>query len=286
MNVLIINIGPHGDVLRTTILLNQFKHSNIYWLTSVRNIDILNSKLIKKLFFIEDLSPDYHSIKYDLVISLNEEYPFQEDVESEKIVGVKKDLSYTEESEYWFNMSLISKYGSCLANRLKKDNRKSYNQILIEMVGGEWNNQEYIIDYELINSNKIGLIKSVNGSWKSKQWNGFDELYNILSKNYDVSFLELKPTIKEHIEDINKCGLIICPDTFGMHVAIALKKRVIALFNSTSPHEIYDYGRLTKVVSPLYEELFYVKEYNENLSSSIDVQKIYTLFSNKNSPSS
>lgn len=275
-NILIINIGPYGDVLRTTILLNQFKHYNIYWLTSVKNIDILNSKLIKKLFFIENISSEYYSIKYDIVISLNEEYPFQENTEFEKIIGVKKDGTYTVESEYWFNMSLISKYGSCLANKLKKDNRKSYNQILIEMVGGKWNNQEYIIDYEPIESDKIGLIKSVKGSWKSKQWNGFDELYNILKKDYDVSFLELRPTIKEHIDDINKCGLIICPDTFGMHVAIALKKKVIALFNSTSPHEICGYGRLNKVVSPLYEKLFYTTEYNEELSSSIDIDDVYS----------
>jgi heptosyltransferase-2 len=277
VNILIINLGPHGDVLRTTILLNQFQHDNIYWLTSVRNKDILNSPLIKKVFFVESISIDfeYHLIKYDIVISLNEEHPFKNEVQYNKIIGVKKDRSYTIDSAYWFNMSLISVFGEEEANRLKKKNRKSYNQILIEMVGGTWNEQEYQIDYKPIESNKIGLIKSVNGIWRSKKWNGFDELYERLSKDFEVSFLDLKPTVKEHIEDINNCRLIVCPDTLGMHIAIALKKKVVALFNCTSPYEIYDYGRVTKIVSPLYEEQFYTKECSEELFNSISVDEVY-----------
>jgi len=275
MNVLIINIGPHGDVLRTTILLNEFKHANIYWLTSVRNIDILNSKLIKKLFLIENLSYDYYHIYYDLVISLNEEYPFKDDVLFDKLIGVKPDGTYTEDSKAWFDMSLISRLGKEKSNQLKKENKKTYNQIIIEMVGGTWNNQEYIMDYESIESNKIGLIDTVNGVWKSKKWNGFKELYNLLDKEFDVSFLNVKPTVKEHIYDINNCGLIVCPDTFGMHLAIALKKNVIALFSTTSPQEIYDYKRLEKVASPLYDKYFYTKEYNKELSDSIDVYNVY-----------
>lgn len=273
MNVLIINLGPHGDVLRTTILLNEFKIDNIYWLTSVRNVDILNSKLIKKLFFIENLSNEYYLINYDLVISLNEEYPFKKDVKYQKLIGVYED-KYTDDSSEWFNMSLISKYGLEKANNLKKVNKKSYNQILIEMVGGIWNEQKYVFDYEKIESNKIGIINTVNGIWKSKKWNGFQELYDKLKNNYDVEFLDFKPTIKEHIKDINRCGLIICPDTFGMHIGIALNKKVITLFNGTSYNEIYDYGILIKIISPLYDKYFYCKEYNEELSNSINVDDI------------
>ena len=278
MNVLIINVGPHGDVLRTTVLLNQFKDANIYWLTSVRNLDILNSKLIKKLFLIENLSHDYYHIYYDLVISLNEEYPFKDDVLYDKLIGVKPDGTYTEDSKEWFDMSLISVYGKEKANQLKKENKKPYNQILIEMVGGTWEEHEYDIDYEPIESNKIGLIRTVNGIWKSKKWNGFDELYSLLKKDYDVTFLDVRQTVKEHIADINSCGIIVCPDTFGMHVAIALRKKVIALFNTTSPDEIHDYGRVIKVTSPLYDKYFYTKEHSDELSNSIDVMDVYKKF--------
>jgi heptosyltransferase-2 len=276
VNVLIINIGPHGDVLRTTVLLNEFKHANIYWLTSVRNIDILNSKLIKKLFFIEDIEEEYYNIFYDIVISLNEEYPFEENVKFGKLIGVTKEKKYTDDSSYWFDMSLISKYGKEKADELKKLNMKSHGQILIEMVGGEWNSQEYVFEYEKRESDKIGIISTVDGIFKGKIWNGFD----ILKKNFQVEILEWKPTIKEHIEDINKCGLIICPDTFGMHAAIAMKKKVIALFNCTSPHEIYDYGRVRKIISPLYEKYFYTKEYSEELSNSISVDDVIGILEN------
>jgi heptosyltransferase II len=275
MNVLIINIGPYGDVLRTTILLNQFKNDNIYWLTSRHNMDIVISRLIHTNFFIEKLNPDYYDIHYDLVISLNEEYPFKEDVEYDKLIGIKKNGEYTEDSSYWFDMSMVSKYGKEKANELKLNNRKTYNQILIEMVGGEWDDQEYVIPHKSSYSNKIGLIKSIDGNWKSKKWNGFDQLYDLLKNEYDVEFLDKQERLKYHMYDINDCGLIVCPDTFGMHLGLAYRKKVVALFNCTSPYEIYNYGRLHKIVSPLYEEFFYTKEYNEKLSNSIDVQTVY-----------
>jgi heptosyltransferase-2 len=276
MNILIINIGPYGDVLRTTILLNEFIGHKVYWLTSIKNKDILVSELIYKKFYIENILSDYYTIYYDIVISLNEEYPFKYDVKCNKLIGIDKNKEYTNDSSYWFDMSLSSKYGKEKANELKMKNRKTYNQIIIEMVGGNWAEQDYVFPFNKVESNKIGLIDSVSGIWKSKKWNGFNKLYELLkSDGLNVSFLQRKLTLKEHINDLNDCNLIICPDTFGMHLGIALKKKVISLFNSTSPYEIYDYGRLYKIVSPVYEKFFYSKEYDENLSNSIDVELVY-----------
>lgn len=281
MNVLIINIGPFGDVLRTTVLLNVFKNDNIYWLTSVKNIEILNSKSITELFFIENISKNYFKIKYDLIISLNEEYPFRFDVKFDQLIGVYNEKQYTNDSSAWFDMSLISKYGIEKSNILKKNNRKSYNQILIEMINEKWTEQDYVFDYNnnIKNNLRIGLIDTVEGIWKSKRWDKFQELYNLLKNDFKVDFLNMKTNLTEHINDINNCNIIICPDTFGMHAALAMKKNVIALFNSTSPHEIYNYNnKLVKVINPLYDKFFYTKEYNYELSNSIETDLIYKEF--------
>jgi ADP-heptose:LPS heptosyltransferase len=48
---------------------------------------------------------------------------------------------------------------------------------------------------------------------------------------------------------ISMMDLIVCSDTLGMHLAIALKKKVIALFGPTCPQEIDLYGRGTKLFS-------------------------------------
>lgn len=280
MKILIINIGPYGDVLRTTILLNEFKEDEVYWLTSENNKDILKSKYIKRLFFIENFDYDIFNFYFDKVISLNEEYcDITNNLKYKQLIGVFKnvdEIDYTEDSSYWFDMSLISKLGKEKANDLKKDNRLSYNQILIEMVGGKWIEQKYILDVEKLEGTKIGLIVDVEGIWKSKKWNYFDPLNFALrtTDGFEVKNLAMRDNILEHIQDINECDLIVCPDTFGMHIGIALEKKVIALFNSTSPHEIYDYGKLVKIVSPLYETFFYTKEYNVELSESIKMRKV------------
>jgi ADP-heptose:LPS heptosyltransferase len=46
---------------------------------------------------------------------------------------------------------------------------------------------------------------------------------------------------------ISKMNLVVCSDTLGMHLAVALKKRVVALFGPTCPQEIDLYGRGTKL---------------------------------------
>ncbi len=73
------------------------------------------------------------------------------------------------------------------------------------------------------------------------KWN---ELANILNKlNINFSWQEGKENLKEYIEWINSCETIITQDSLGMHIAMALDKRVIALFGPTNYMEIYPYGQ-------------------------------------------
>ncbi|MBN2408898.1 MAG: glycosyltransferase family 9 protein [Candidatus Aminicenantes bacterium] len=58
---------------------------------------------------------------------------------------------------------------------------------------------------------------------------------------------------------ISFLDLVVTSDTLGMHLAIALKKPVVALFGSTSPQEIELYGRGSKIFlemecSPCYRQ--------------------------------
>jgi ADP-heptose:LPS heptosyltransferase len=58
---------------------------------------------------------------------------------------------------------------------------------------------------------------------------------------------------------ISLMDLVVCSDTLGMHIAIALKKKVIALFGSTCPQEIELYGRGTRLFAgvscaPCYQQ--------------------------------
>jgi len=60
-------------------------------------------------------------------------------LKTKKFIGVYFDFKenkiyYTKESKKWYDMSLISKYGKRMADFLKWKNRKSYQEILFEMI--------------------------------------------------------------------------------------------------------------------------------------------------------
>jgi len=220
---------------------------------------------------------------FDLVISLDEEEEMLDIVEklsTDRLIGVyrdyRKQIDYTPKSAYWFDMSMVSKYGIKKANELKAKNKKTVPEILLNMIGKDFNGQEYDIAFESKDAKgRIGLIDVCTGLWPNKQW----DYYSILKKNlreegYKVSSLGLKPTLEEHIDDINNCEVVVCGDTLGMHIALALKKKVVALFNCTSPHEIEDYGRLEKVVSPLYEDFFYQKKLDPLATRAIPLEEV------------
>ena len=56
--------------------------------------------------------------------------------------------------------------------------------------------------------------------------------------------------IKDFAALINSCNLIISGDTLTLHIAIALRKPVVALFGPTCAQEIELYGRGLKIISP------------------------------------
>ena len=284
MKTLIINTGPPGDVLRTTVILKELE-GDIFWLTKKSCEDVLNSKLIKKIFYIEKDLEILNKIEFDLVLSLNEEIEILQKIKKikyKKIIGVflnnENRVDYTYESKYWFDMALCSKLGKVKADQLKAENRKSYQQILLEIMGKIWKGQEYNIDI-LPNyySKKIGLININTGIWENKSWTGYDEIFIRIKKELNIEpfFIPLRPRIIDHINDINECQIIICGDTLGMHIALALEKKVITLFNCTSPHEIFDYGRMIKIVSPTYEKYFYQKKYSKEAVDSIKVDIVF-----------
>jgi len=56
-------------------------------------------------------------------------------------------------------------------------------------------------------------------------------------------------SLKEFAALINNCALVISADTLAMHIVIALKKPVIAIFGPTCPQEIDLYSRGCKIIT-------------------------------------
>ncbi|MBC7849569.1 MAG: hypothetical protein H7Y31_07530 [Chitinophagaceae bacterium] len=282
-DILIIKTGASGDVLRTTPLLRVF--DSVSWITSTYNLDLLPQpgSFLNAKASIDDLPATILNHQYDWVISL-EESPEAANLASQlstkKLTGVYQtpagEIAYSADSAQWFDMSLLSAYGKQKANELKKQNRKSYQQLLFEMTGIAFHGEQYILPWEsdlkVSSQSPIGIEKRVGRQWPNKQWVGYAQLEELLTiaGHTTISFQQ-RPTIQDYISDICKCKLVVTGDTLAMHIALAAGIPCIALFNCTSPHEIYDYQLLTKVVSPLLDEVFYQ---TEEITAAIQAIKI------------
>ena len=145
MNVLIVKLGATGDVVRTTPLLEKFT-CRITWITAAKNLTLL-----------EGLHDNLHSLpwekrhlaanhSYDLVINLEDTLEsglFVQGLKYGRLFGAFVDtnsrLTYTDDSRDWFDLSLISRFGKQAADRLKLENRRTYQDLVFSGMGFRFN---------------------------------------------------------------------------------------------------------------------------------------------------
>jgi len=283
---LIIKIGAAGDVVRTTPLLHPLRGKSIDWITDDRNREVLPQHFPNMEIISFDEAEKRH---YALVLSLDEDAHALQSLRKlsyERLVGAfinaEGKYDYTDEMAEWFNMSLISKYGKEKADQLKFINRKTYQYFLFKGLGLTFQGETYIINEGVVPNptpNLIGIERRAGSRWKTKQWNKYDELAEILqSRGFKVFFFVERPSLMEYMRDIARCGFIITGDTLCMHIAIALRIPTIGIFTCTSPWEIEDYGILHKVVSPLLHKAFYKTEYVHEAVDAISLTDVLNAF--------
>lgn len=283
-SILIIKLGALGDVIRTTPLLRVLS-GRITWLTSPAAEELLRGNpMIHRL--IVQASPDQPlDEKFDLVVNLEdspETARLAASAAGGEIVGpywTADGISYSGPNCDWFDMSLSSRFGRARADELKLANRETYQSMVFAAFGLTFQDEDPVMDLGLNNTEVRGLVgleRRAGNVWPTKRWNGYEALAERLqAAGYRTKFFEQRDTTIEYAGDINECEFVVCGDTLAMHIALALGKRVVALFTCTSPHEIYGYGRLRKVVSPLLEQHFYQRAYSAAPAEAISVETVY-----------
>jgi heptosyltransferase II len=284
-NIMIIKTGAAGDVVRTTSLLSVLA-GTIYWVTSEVNKWLLPDDMpnLVKLTVVEAFQ-SLKGTRFSKVISLEEDNDcarLASEVATHFMAGVflqNGKVTYTDNAAYWFDMSRVSRYGLEKANTLKAENTLSYQDCIFNMIGKKFNGEPYrIYADDSIQQMKqlIGIEKRSGNVWPDKQWWGYDELIHQLEVNgYPVKVLTQRNNIREYLDDIAECSHIVSGDTLAMHIALAYGKQCTAIFNCTSPQEIYDYGLLKKVISPLLSNYFYSSSYDKEVIESIPLDDVY-----------
>lgn len=212
--ILIIKLDAVGDVLRTTSILTALKqkypNSQVTWLTRRNAKDIfINNNLVDNVLSFEsfDLVSRLTTEVFDLLIHPDAS-PVSSSLAAITKAKVKKGfvlnhlgqvIPVDNDAIEWLEMGAFDEF--------KKKNRKTYQQIIHEIAGLDFNNGEIIInliDDELAFKNQfyathnlqkyktiIGLNTGASKRWQLKQWrfDGFKELISKLQRNKDIGIL-------------------------------------------------------------------------------------------------
>lgn len=146
----------------------------------------------------------------------------------------------------------------------------------------------------------LGINISAGKRWPSKKWSherileligkmkGYkilllggpeekEELSELKRKaktlGFDVLANNPENSLDEFIGIIRLCSGIISTDSLGLHIALALRKKTVALFFSTLENEITG-DSLIKIQSRLNQKYFYTNEESEELANSIAVDEV------------
>ena len=193
-SLLIIKLGAAGDVVRTTSVLNHFSHAKVDWLT-----DKGCRELIPDCVNVT-VAEDAEKLKgraYDLVLQLEDDLQQVRRVLSlisyHRLIGAKpspdeRSLVYGPELEAWLDMSLISRYGRVQADKMKLENRDSYQHHLYRALGLEFQGEPYILPQLCCFADSlkgdIAFAIEAGSRWPMKQWGYYQDCIKAVSEKY------------------------------------------------------------------------------------------------------
>ena len=281
-DVLIVKLGALGDVLRTTPLLRRLP-GRITWVTDAAALPLLDGAPRVDRVLPLSAAASLRARPFDLVLNFDEDpraCRLASSVSARRRIGARMDggrVVYCARSAPWFDMSLVSRLGREAADRLKSRGRRAYQHYLFEACGLRFRGEEYVLPARAAAApeDAVALEARVGEKWPMKAWPGYPDLAASLRQEGLRPFL-LRPRARlaDYIADINRASVVVAGDTLAMHVGLALRKRVVALFTCTSPDEIHGYGRLRKLVDARLSVNFYRRARPRAEPSSIAPAKV------------
>ena len=283
MSVLIIKLGATGDVVRTTPLLRRLDGA-ISWVTAKGNLPLLK-KIDQPVRCVswEDRQSINDTV-YNLVINLEDDAEtsrFLKQLRFKQLFGAHLQdgdkLVYTPDSRDWFDLSLISAYGRKEADRLKLLNRRTYQELIFAGLGFGFNGERYYLPPPKLTAlqGDVAISSTAGAVWPMKKWAYYEELKSELeSARLTVNVLQNRPTLLQHLADVQGHRCLVSGDSLPMHLALGSGVRCVSIFTCTSPWEIYDYGLQKKIVSPVLEKFFYKRDYDESATTAITVAQV------------
>jgi len=237
----------YGDVFRCTCLLEDFRGEYVTWITASKALDLLGGNhLIDQLILADspdEIPPGFVLDRYDTVINLEKNREW-----CEFAVKLKADQKYgfrdwQAEGEACFYPASVQ----ALSRALNGDNYRTLQEMLFQTVGRQWHGQRYVLGYQpkVVEIYDVGLNHHVGPKWPNKKWpeSHWQQLHDRLARqNYALCWQQSLNSIRHYIDWLASCRLIVTCDSLGLHLALALRKNVVALFGPTASEQIHMYG--------------------------------------------
>lgn len=249
------NLSPvvsYGDVFRCTCLLEEYRGEHVTWITARKALDLLSGNyLIDQLISAdtpEEIPPELVLDRYDTVVNLEKNRDwcqFAEKMSSDRKFGFKNWQAEGEDCFY-------PDSAKALAQALNGDHYRTLQEMLFQTVGRQWHGQRYVLGYQpqVVELYDVGFNHHVGPKWPNKIWpeSHWHQLYDRLEQqNYAVCWQQSLSSIRHYIDWLASCRLIVTCDSLGLHLALALRKNVLALFGPTASEQIHMYGQGVKL---------------------------------------
>jgi len=285
-NILIIKLGAAGDVLRTTPILTPLRkehpHARIWWLThspelvpgslvdrimtwKSENLEVLGGLHFSRIINLDKdhyacaLASRLHADKKDGFVlgKFGEAEPANERAKAKFITGIFDDVSIANRKDFWTE--------------------------LFEICGYEYQDEPYILDLPPteefpsldISRPIVGLNTGAGARWTSRLWSieNWTELAKQIHASGKNVLLLGGPeedarnrsihqrsggaaqylgyfNLAQFISLMQHCEVVVTGVTMGMHLAIALKKKIVLINNIFNPYEFGNLYGLGEIVQP------------------------------------
>lgn len=285
-NILIIKLGAAGDVLRTTPILTPLRNAHprarIWWLT--HSPELVPASLVDRIMTWKSENLEIlQSLQFSRILNLDKDHyacalasRLRADSKEGFILGKFGEAEPA-------NDLAKAKFITGIFDDVSLANRKNYPTELFEICGYEFAGEEYILDLppaeefpNLDCSRPIaGLNTGAGARWTSRLWSieHWVELAKRLhasGKNVlllggpeeDARNREIQHrtggaaqylgyfNLPQFISLMQYCEVVVTGVTMGMHLAIALKKKIVLINNIFNPYEFGDLYGLGEIVQP------------------------------------
>lgn len=242
-----------GDVLRSTVILHAKKlQGDVTWLTDLSAYPLLkgNPKIHRILFWDLNSAMQLLLERFDIVVNL-EKTPGLSALATMIHAWQKYGFRFGESGTDAF-YETINPFKIYTDHSKKKDAGRCWQDVLFEMVGEKWNGEEYVSTPAMQEPSdyipKIGFNHKIGGKWPNKGWS-MENWQRLSSLVGDSGTWQYGDTLDDYIKWARFCRVIVTNDSLGLHLAIAMGKKIVALFGPTNPDEVFLYGLGEKIVA-------------------------------------